>query len=268
MLMSAFKKYKAVLTIQLKDALTYRAEGLVYFAADLMAPLLMMIAWKAIYESHQSVAGYSADKILFYYLLIFILRTVLSVYPNDLSKAIRIGALNALLVKPFNILVNQIASEIAWKAVRVIFLVIATVFLLRLFFSNSHLPSLQLASPVLAVALLNAFFLNYFIKAAIELTAFWTSDTKGLRASFYILEAFFSGTMLPLNLLPSGVERVAQLLPYKFFYYFPIQIILGQIGGRETIIGLITGLGWLVAAMAATNYVMRLGLRRYSAYSG
>lgn len=266
--MSFIRKYAAVLVVETKNAFAYRMEGVVFFMADLMAPLLMMIAWKAIYETRQEVGGYSVNQILFYYLLIFIFRTVLSVYPHDLSSQIRTGKLNSFLMRPFNILLNQLASEIGWKVIRLVFLTIATTVLVRTFFNGGQLPSLQIFSLSFLIALVNALLLNYFIKVVIELTAFWTSEVSGLRASFYILESLFSGSMLPLNLLPKGIEILAQFLPYKFFYYFPIEMVLGKLNTGEIIKGLLLGFGWLIIAIGLSRFLMKEGLKRYDAYSG
>ncbi|KKT72901.1 MAG: hypothetical protein UW69_C0077G0014 [Microgenomates group bacterium GW2011_GWA2_44_7] len=254
--------------MQTKDAFAYRLEGLVFFCADLMAPLLMMVAWKTIFESQPDVAGYTINQILFYYLLIFILRTTLSVYPHDISNQIRTGKLNASLVRPVSILINQLASEIAWKIVRIMFLAVAVVLLVITFFGGVAIPNLQLISLPLLISLVNALLLNYFIKTIIEFTAFWTSEVDGLRSSFYILESFFSGTILPLNLLPGGIEALAQLLPFRFFYYFPIQIMLGKVSNGEIISNILISWGWLLFAIIVTRLLIRRGLKRYSAFSG
>ncbi len=262
------RKYWAIFRIVINDAFVQRAEGFVYFLADLMTPLLMMIAWQAIFINNNQIGGYSLSQILIYYLFIFVLRTILSVYPNEITRYIKTGELNFFLVKPMGLIAYQLIGEFAWKVVRLIFLLISTLIMYKLFLSGSTLPPLYLYSPAFIISLILAFLLNFFLKVCIEFFAFWISETEGLRISFYILEAFFAGALLPINLMPKIIQELGNYLPFKYFYYFPTQIALGNLSVSEISSGLFVVSLWLFGAYMISRLFLNFGLKHYSAYSG
>ncbi len=262
------KKYLRMLEAHIKNAFASRAEGLVYFLADLMAPLILIIVWQAIFVGKDMVGGYTYSQMAIYYLLVFILRTILSVYPSEISVFIRTGELNMFLVKPMGMLGYLLTGEIAWKIVRLSFLVIAVFLLVIFVLGNVNLSKLIIDSPFLWASIIIGFLLNYYLKACVELLAFWIGETDGVRMSFYILETFFAGSFLPLTLMPSFVNNISRFLPYQYFYYFPIQIILGKTSQYESVINLIISVAWLAFAFMLSKIMFSQGLRRYSAYSG
>jgi ABC-2 type transport system permease protein len=75
--------------------------------------------------------------------------------------------------------------------------------------------------------------------------------------------------MFPLDLLPAGVFRVAQFLPFYYQTYFPVAIFTGRLND----IGLIwQGLGiqlaWVLIFLVFNQLLWARGLRRHTAVGG
>lgn len=245
-----------------------RTEGFVYFLADLMAPLILIIVWQSVFSEKSIVGGYTYSEIAIYYLLVFILRTILSVYPNEISLYIRTGELNTYLTKPMGLLGTLLMGEVAWKLARLLFLTIAVIMLILFVLGPIHWTSLNFASPFLWIAIVVGFLVNYYLKASVELLGFWVGETEGIRMSFYLFEAFFAGNFLPLNMMPTLIKNISQFLPYQYFYYFPIQIIIGKSPPTQIIQNSIISAGWLIFAFFLSKFLFSRGLKRYAAYSG
>lgn len=263
-----YKKYLVILQTTIKDAFAYRAEGLVYFMADLMTPLIMMVTWQAIFKNQTNVGGYTIDGILIYYLMVFIFRTVLSVYPHEISVNIKSGDLNSYLLKPLNVISYHLILEFAWKLIRIVFLFITVVFLFYTLLSKTSIPALDFSSPWFYLSIITAFLLNFYLKVVLELLAFWLTEVDGIRISFYIFESFFAGALLPLNLMPGIVQTVAKFLPFSYFFSFPTQIILKTITPGEVLAGLFISFIWLAGAILLSQVIWKKGLRQYGAVSG
>jgi ABC-2 type transport system permease protein len=75
----------------------------------------------------------------------------------------------------------------------------------------------------------------------------------------------FSGQFVPLQVMPPLVQTIAGYLPFRFFVYFPIQIILGKVPMDEYGRTLAVGLVWLLLAYLLFRWVWREGLKHFSA---
>lgn len=263
------KKYLAVFKINLQEAFSYRFEGLVYFMNDLLTPLLMMIVWSAIYSVHSGNIGqYSLDGMLVYYLVIFCLRTLLSVYPTHISNLIKYGDINGYLVKPMDLVWAQFFGEISWKVVRFVFALLSLAILLTTYLSKISFPPMYFMVFWFWMSLVLSVILNFFVKVVIELLSFWTVDVTGIRRVFYLFEAFFAGAVVPISLMPSWIQVASKFTPFYYFYYFPTQILFGKVSFGEIVSSLLVILLWILFAILASKILFNLGIKRYTAVSG
>ena len=95
--------------------------------------------------------------------------------------------------------------------------------------------------------------------------AFWTTRVYSIMEFIYAFALLLGGTFVPLDLLPTAVQRVAQLLPFQLFIYFPIQLILGKLTPEQIRMDFILQVIWFGAAFLAFRWIWRAGLKRYSA---
>jgi len=262
------KKYFTVFQTTLKDAFAYRWEGLIYFLSEFLEPLLMMVVWSTVFMTHHTVGNFDLNQMLIYYFFIFIFGTLLSVYPENISRSIRTGELNFFLVKPINVITKSLFEELSWKIVRMIFLIIGITIMLLTILHSIPIPFLNIFQPTFLAAITIGFLINFYIKVCVELLSFWFVEVGGLRTAFYVFEAFFAGFMLPLNLMPQVIANISQYLPFKYFYYFPTQIIMGTVSQKDEIFGILLGLLWLLVCYAISALIYKLGIRYYSAVSG
>jgi ABC-2 type transport system permease protein len=259
------RKFRAIFVTCLKDAFSYRAEGLIYFFGDFISPLVMMFTWICIYHQTAQIGNYSLNQMLNYYLCILIFGTLLSVYPNEVSREIKNGDFSSRLLKPVNIFQFFFTNEISWKIIRIIFLV-GAIFVLHIIFPGKISISFSdLLNPLVILSSIIGLTLNYFSKMTLELISFWTTEVKNFRRSFYILEGFFSGYFLPIDLMPKSLAWIASLLPYKYYYSFPAQIAMGRLTLPEILSQFLPEILWLIILWAVSRLLFKYGVKRYSA---
>ena len=83
------------------------------------------------------------------------------------------------------------------------------------------------------------------------------------------LNFFISGHMLPLDLLPAALGRLAQGLAVPVHGVFPGRGLPGEGEGHDALVlHLLAELLWAVFFMVLARVLYRLGLRRYSAFGG
>jgi ABC-2 type transport system permease protein len=128
-------------------------------------------------------------------------------------------------------------------------------------YSGVSLQSVLLALPAVAIG----FGINFLLGATLTCLAFWTTRVYSISEFYFALSMLFSGQFVPLTLLPPLVQRVAGFLPFQFFIYFPVQIILGQLTPEQMLRTFGLGLAWLVIAYLLFLRIWRSGVKRFSA---
>ena len=115
---------------------------------------------------------------------------------------------------------------------------------------------------VVSVAL--AWLLSWLIQLLFGILAFWMEQTMGLFAAYFAVWSLLSGYFLPLELLPSGVEKVSRFLPFHPSMGAPVDLLLGtdMHPGRT----LLLQLAWIGAAYGLVRLLWARGIKRYGAY--
>jgi ABC-2 type transport system permease protein len=128
-------------------------------------------------------------------------------------------------------------------------------------FSGVTLQSLLLAIPAIALG----FGISFLLGAIITCVAFWTTRVYALNEFHDALFVLFGGLFVPLELLPSLIQQIAQFLPFQLRIYFPIQLILGKLPPDTIALDFVLQVVWLLIALALFQLVWSRGVKRFSA---
>lgn len=266
-----FRKVRVLFLASWQDSLMYRAESLVWFVGDAVLPLVMIALWTAAYRTVERVGAYTVHDMVNYYVLFLVLSTLLTPHPEwNTSGLIRSGEFSKYLVRPFPYLLEQLTGEIAWRGVRVFFLA-PMLLVFFLIFGQGLLGSFGLRweiAPILLLSAVFSFLLSYCLKATLGLLAFWVGQVDGIIEAYLVVAMFLAGSIIPLDLMPSAVERATEFLPFRYLYFFPVQLLQGRLDFLAALSGLAVQAAWLLAAFLLMRWVLAAGLRRYGAYGG
>ena len=261
------KKYLRLLSIAFQDALQYRAEGLIWFLFDVLPPLMMVFVWLAAYRETDDVAGFSLAAMLSYYLGLALLRNVITTHPEwEIAESVRSGRLSMLLLKPLNPWVYWLTGDSAWRVVRLVMVTPLLVLAVYLLGGQVEAPRLGFDSaPALAICLALSFLLCYLLKISLGFAGFWLLDIGGAAGLYEVAVYLVGGTIVPLELLPPPLRLVADLLPFKYVYYFPLALAFGRISGPDVWSGLAFQAAWTALLFLFARSLWSAGLRRYEA---
>ncbi len=143
--------------------------------------------------------------------------------------------------------------------------------LFLLLFGQEMLGSFALrweTAPILLASMIMSFLLNYCLKMCLGLLAFWIGRVDGIAQVYTIVMIFLAGNIIPLDLMPAAVERVTFFLPFRYLYFFPVQLLQGRLDFLSALGGLAIQGMWLVLAYLLMQWVFAAGVRRYGAYGG
>ena len=119
------------------------------------------------------------------------------------------------------------------------------------------------------VAMAQSALIQFSIAYCFGMLTFWFLEIQGFVILSMAVESILGGQMFPLDLLPAGVFRVAQFLPFYYQTYFPVAIFTGRISASGAIAqGLVIQLFWVVTLLTVNQVLWTRGLRRHTAVGG
>ena len=84
----------------------------------------------------------------------------------------------------------------------------------------------------------------------------------------FAAELLLSGRLVPLSLMPEWAQRLADLLPFKWTFGFPIEALVGHLTEGALLGGLAMQLFWIVVGALGVRIVWHFAIRHYSAVNG
>lgn len=264
-LRAAARAYPALLRTGFAAAVAYRAEFVIWMFSTNM-PLIMLALWAAVARSGP-VGSYTQLGFAAYYLSTLLVRLLTGSWVVwELTMEIRQGDLAMRLLRPIHPLIAYSAENLAAVPLRgIVAIPVVSILLWAARGQLGHDPILWL---LLMPALLGAWLLTFLVMALIGTLALYLESATSLFEAWLGISAVLSGYLVPLDLFPQAVQRIALVLPFRFLLSFPVELMLGKHGRGEALA--LLGGQWLYVAFAllATNLVWRAGLRRFSAYGG
>ncbi|NLG98165.1 MAG: hypothetical protein GX491_12460 [Chloroflexi bacterium] len=244
----------------------YRANLMMYLLYGLVSPVVFLSVWRSVAASQGEVSGLTVNDFTTYYLTLLIVDKLTSeVTIHLLAHKVYDGTLSNELLLPIHpVLTHTLVNNLAFKALTFIVLVPIWVMLYLLFrpdFTGVTAVTLLLAVP----AVIFGFVINFLLGAVITCFAFWTTRIYAMSEFMYGFLILLGGTFVPLDLLPEFAQRIAQLLPFQLFLYFPIQLVLGRLAFNEILINFALQGVWFVLLALAFVWIWRAGVKRFSA---
>ena len=268
---AALIKYRSAFFIGLQGNIVYRWNFAVRSVFSLFHLVAVFVLWGAVYAGgSRTVGGFGFGQTLTYFVVMFVLQFFIGAFNEDyqISEEIRNGLINQFLLKPINYFLYRFSIFTAARLVSGAMVLIPLLIAVPVLHGWLTLPHeawrLWLAIPAVAMAGLIQFTIAY----CFGLLTFWFLEIQGFVILSLAIESFLGGQTFPLDLLPPGLYRAAQFLPFYYQMYFPAALITGRIGWALAVRGLGLQLCWVMLLIGLTQFLWARGLRRHTAVGG
>ena len=260
-----FDVYLAHMKISIATGFQYRVANYFYMIGMIAEPVIYLVVWSTIAtQQGGEIGGFTPGDFAAYYIVWTLVRQFNIVFtPYGWEPRIREGDLNGMLLRPLFPMHVDIAMLAGWKfVVVVLWLPIAAA--LVLLFQPTFDPRL-IDVAVFVVAIWGAYLVRTMIYWALGLVAFWTTRVGPAFELMFTLELLLSGRLLPLSLMPDWAQRLADLLPFKWTFGYPIEALIGKLPTDQLLGGLAMQALWIAIGAIVARLLWGVAIRRYSA---
>ena len=263
-----FDVYVAEARVAIAQQIQYRASNYMYMLGMVAEPIVYLVVWSTVAaQQGGSVGGYTAGAFAAYYIVWTLVRNINIVFtPYGWEWRIREGQLSSQLLHPLFPIVEDLGFFLGWKPVVVLLWLPIAAFLSLAF--QPVFSATPLAVAVFAVSLLGAYLIRSLNQSSLGLITFWTTRVGPIFQLYIAAELLLSGRLVPMSLMPEWVQNVANFLPFRWTFGFPIEALVGNLSTEQLLGGLAMQLFWVVFGSILVRVVWHFAIRRYSAVSG
>jgi ABC-2 type transport system permease protein len=229
--------------------------------------------WAGAYESQSTIAGYTRSMVVWYFIIAEITSFGFGRYFWGLARDVKSGQVAYLLARPYDFVGYHYAERVGGSFVDAA-IILAEGLLIGLLLAGPLPEAAQAGglgagfgrAGLVALSLVLAGSLNFYLQFALALTAFWLEENDAL---YWIFQKFalIVGTLIPIEFLPEQAARVALWTPFPYLSYAPARIFVdfswteaGSLLARQAI--------WVVLAMLLARFAFALGGRRVALNGG
>ena len=257
--------YLTLMRTAIQAQFQYRVANYMYMIGMVAEPVIYLVVWSTIAEQHGgSVEGITAGQFAAYYIVWTLVRNMNIVFtPYGWEERIREGQLSAQLLRPLHPIHYDVAFFAGWKLVVIVMWLPIAVVLSLIFHPELDVSALEVA--VFAVAIWGAYLIRTMFLWLLGMTSIWTTRASALFETYVMAELLLSGRLVPLQLMPNWAQRLADLLPFQWTFFFPIQALVGELSTEELLQGLGMQVLWTAIGTGLVVVAFRRSVRHYSA---
>lgn len=242
------RKYLEIAKIIFKAQMAYRFDVAMTAVVTISKVLFAYILWGAVFGRNETVAGFTLQSMLSYYIISSFLGQIemSDGVSGEVGYRIRGGTFSKYMVIPVNTRGYFIAQTFGAMAFYFVFILLAAViwvFVFGIKFTITGSAAVTGAAVVMIVlGLLFMIQLNYFL----GILAFKFQDIGIFLMIKGSLVSFITGSLIPLALLPQGLVSVMRFFPFYYVTYLPSMLLIGK-NANEAMTGIIVLAAWLLA---------------------
>lgn len=207
--------------------LQYRLSHLINNVASSIFGLVFIAIWAGVLKGKPVIGPYDAATMAHYIAMcqsVLWMTTFLSPGLN-VQIAVRSGAVSLDLIKPVHYLWYVVSQELGRVAYNACYRSLPIYLLLGLavgFYFPHHLATYLWT----AVSLFLGVYIGLLLFFLIGISSFWTTEIRWIHYILLSLIFGFGGQMLPLDLFPGVLGKIAPYLPFSGLIYYPVMIYL------------------------------------------
>jgi ABC-2 type transport system permease protein len=243
----------------------YKKQLLGWIIADTVKVTTLCFVWSAASVSREDI---STGYVVSYYLLLMLVSKLTTDYTIESGvRDMVTGKFSNLLTKPFNYLIEYVGKDIGNNLLR--FMLFLPAFIVGVIFASLNNWWIYDFNPLyLLLFLLSAiiaFLISFILGNTVSLVALRIKQMDSIRIFFYNTSAILSGEVIPIVFLPLLVQKIFNVLPFRYTLSFPVEILLGKLDPVSILYGFVVSILWLLILFIIYKFTYRYFIKYYEA---
>ena len=269
---STLALYAALARMAFRRHLAYRTANLAGLFTNAFFGYLRAAVFVAVFAGAATaqIGGYDVHAVTTYTWVTQALIMIVNLWNWwDVETTIRTGDVVTDLARPFSYLGYWLARDYGRAAYFVLFRGLPTLVVGQLTVSGGLLlPADILTWVALAVSLALSVAVSFSVRFMLNVSAFWTTDARGMGGLVGALVMFLGGFVMPLRFFPDWIQPILLSLPFAAIIQVPTDIFVGRVHGVDILPALASQAVWAVALLAVSQALVQLAVRRVSLQGG
>lgn len=222
--LKSLHKYLQITKITLANNLVYVWNFLSKNVFFIFIMFIYMLLWRNIYgQKGGTVGGLTYNQMIWYLVITELVTLSRTDVHTQINEDVKSGNIAYLLTKPYNYVLycfSYFAGEVGIKLLTngIIGITIGIIYAGSLkSFTFVHLPFILLS-------LIAGCCINFFIYMTLALTSFWFEENTPFFWIYSKLIFTLGGMLMPVELFPLWLQRVAHYLPFAYVTYVPARL--------------------------------------------
>jgi ABC-2 type transport system permease protein len=260
--------YWEVALTAFRRQLIYRWANLAGLATNIFFVSIFSYIIIALYTVRPVVAGYTVDDMVRYsWLEQAMLMVVLPFSWFDLMLTIRSGEVVSDLSKPCDFYWYWFSREMGRNFYFLLFRTVP-IYIAGMLLFDIGIPATWQVWVAFTVTFPLAMMLGIAYRFLYNIASFWIIEARALVTMCVTMALFFTGSYIPLPLLPDWLRSVIEWLPFNGFMNMPTNVLLGKVDTITFYFELARQVSWLLLLTLVVRSLSRVATRRVVAQGG
>ncbi len=259
--------YAAFVGMAPKLHVAYRAWFWMGLFVQLVALTIYVFFWRAVYGDRATLGGLSLQQTLNYIMLAQVFLPVVAY-----SLVFRMGQLLAdgqfamELLRPVDVQFRYYLEGFGFLVLDLLLKIPLALFAWLAFGLELPRDPTVWGAFVITLALGHAIF--FLFDWVFTCLAFYTTESWGLSMVHFGIASFFSGALVPLDLMPGWLERLALSLPFAQGLYVPVALLAGITPLADAPRTWLIQLLWIAGLLLVSRLTFRVSVRKITVQGG
>jgi len=258
--------YIAYFKLKFKTGLQYRAAALAGISTQIFFGVVYICVYIAFYESDSNNLPMELSQLVSYLWLNQCFFSLIYMWYKDkeIINLIKSGNIAYELCRPQNLYLmwasKLLGERLSKVLLRFLPVIIFAVILPSPF--NLSLETTILRFILFVISLILSSILVTVLILLYHIICLFTLDEKGVVNIFMVVSDILSGLVIPIPFFPSYLQKITNILPFRYVSDFPFRLYVGNITISEGLLSLIVQLIWIVILIIIGNILMKKALKK------
>jgi ABC-2 type transport system permease protein len=256
------KAYASILSSRFQTLLQYRAAAAAGAVTQIFWGVVRMMIFDAFYRSSAGSLPLTHEQAVTYIWLgqAMLLLTILSA-DADVAAMIRNGSVAYEMTRPLDLYALWFTRALSGRAAPLMMRSLPIFAIAGIFFHLSA-PISAKAGVLFLISAFGGLLTAAALITLMTISLLWTVSGEGISRLAPGAIFLFSGIVVPLPLLPTWVQQLAEALPFRGLIDTPFRLYLGQLHGTAAVTALFLQFFWLAALVGLGRVALARGVRR------